>query len=55
MPTSVVTERDAKELVELFREELLASEQFRHATTVADVADKAADEGVPSAEEAQLN
>lgn len=56
LPISVVIERNAQELAHLFKDELLASEQFRHATTVAGVAGKAADEGgVPSAEEAQLN
>lgn len=56
LPTSVVIERNARELAQLFKEELLASERFWHAITVAGVAGKTADEGgVPSAEEAQLN
>jgi hypothetical protein len=56
LPISVAIERDVEELAQLFKEELLASERFRHATTVASVAGKVADEGgVPSAEEAQLN
>ncbi len=56
LPTTVAIERNAQELARLFKEELLASEQFRHATTVAKVAGTAADEGgAPSAQEAQLN
>jgi hypothetical protein len=56
LPTSVAVERDAEELAQLFKEELLGSGHFRHASTVAGVAGKAADErGVPSAKEAQLN
>lgn len=56
LPTTVAIERNAQELAWLFKQELLASEQFRHATTVAKVAGTAADEGgVASAEEAQLN
>lgn len=56
LPTSVALERNAEELTQLFKEELLASQRFRHATTVAGVVGKAADEGrVPSAEDAQLN
>jgi hypothetical protein len=56
LPTTVAIERNAKELARLFKEELLASEQFRHATTVAKVAGTAADEGcASSAEEAQIN
>ena len=54
--THVAIERDAEELARFFKEELLASERFRYATTVAGVVGKAADEGiVPSAEEVQLN
>jgi len=56
VPTSVVLERNARELAQLFKDELLGSEHFRHATTVAGVAGTVADKGgVPSAEEAQLN
>lgn len=56
LPTSVALERNAEELTQLFKGELLASQPFRHATTVAGVSGKTADEGgVPSAEEAQLN
>ena len=56
MPTSVVLERNARELAQLFKDELLGSEHFRHATNVAGVAGTVADKGgVPSAEEAQLN
>lgn len=55
-PTAVALKRGAEELAQLFREELLDSEHFRRATTVAGVAGKSADEGgVPSAEEARLN
>ena len=56
LPTSVVTERNARELARLFKDELLGSEHFRHATNVAGVAGAIADKGsVPSTEEAQLN
>lgn len=56
LPTSVAIERNVRELAQLFKEELLGSEHFRYATTIAGVAGTAADEGgVPSAEEAQLN
>jgi hypothetical protein len=56
VPTSVVIERNARELAQLFKDELLGSEHFRHATTVAGVAGRVADTGgVPSTEEAQLN
>lgn len=56
VPTSVVIERNAGELAQLFKEELLGSEHFRHATTVAGVVGRVADkDAVPSAEEAQLN
>jgi hypothetical protein len=55
-PTSVVTERNVRELVRLFKDELLGSEHFRHATNVADVAGTVADKGgVLSTEESQLN
>ena len=37
LPTSVALERNAEELTQLFKEELLASQRFRHATTVAGV------------------
>jgi hypothetical protein len=56
LPTSVVTERNVRELARLFKDELLGSEHFRHATNVAGVAGMVADKGsVPSTEEAQLN
>lgn len=56
LPTTVAMERDAQQLARLLKEELLDSEPFRHATIVASITGKAADEdGVPSAEEAQLN
>jgi len=56
LPTSVVTERNVRELARLFKNELLGSEHFRHATNVAGMAGTVADKGsVPSTEEAQLN
>ena len=56
LPTYVALERDAEGLARLLREELLGSERYWYATTVAGVAGRAADEGgVPSAQEAQLN
>ncbi len=56
LPTSVVIERNARALAQLFKDELLGSEHFRHATTVAGVAGTVADKGsVPSTEKAQLN
>ena len=45
LPNSVVTERNARELVRLFKDELLGSEHFRHATNVAGVAGMVADKG----------
>lgn len=44
LPTTVAIERNPQEPAWLLKEELLASEQFRHATTVAKVAGTAADE-----------
>lgn len=56
VPTVVALQWEADELSQLFREELLHSEQFRHATRVAGVASRAAEEGgVPSPEEAEQN
>jgi hypothetical protein len=56
VPTSVVVERSDRELAQLLQEELLGSEHFRHATTVAGVAGRVADKGgVPFTKEAQLN
>lgn len=56
VPTAVALEWDADELVQLFREELLHSQEFRQATRVAGVASLVAEEhGVPSQEEAEQN
>lgn len=56
VPTVVALQWEADELSKLLRAELLNSEQFRRATTVAGVASRAAEEGgVPSPEEAEQN
>lgn len=56
VPTEVALQWEAEELGHLFREELLDSQQFRHASSLAGVAFRAAEEhGVPSQEEAEQN
>lgn len=56
VPTVVALGWDADELGQLFREELLHSEEFRRATRVAGVASRAAElRGFPSPEEAERN
>lgn len=56
VPTAIVLERDAEGLSQLFREELLHSDEFRRATTVAGVASHVVGEsGVPLPETAEQN
>lgn len=56
MPASLALDSDADGLYRPFGEELLGSELFFHAATVAGVLSQAADErGVPSPEEARKN
>lgn len=56
VPTAVALQWDADELGQLFREELLHSEQLRWASRVAGVASRIAEErGVPSPKEAERN
>lgn len=56
VPTAVAFRWEADELSQLFREELLNSEEFRQASRIASVASRAAEErGVPSPEEAEKN
>jgi hypothetical protein len=56
VPAAVALDRDAGELSRLFREELLDSDEFLRATTVAGVASLATEGcGVPSQEQAERN
>lgn len=56
VPTSKVAEREVRDLVGFFRQQILHSEQFRAAITHAGIASRAAERGsMPSPEEAECN